>query len=101
MGCVRQIWKARKAAVREELEDGGETILPVDLFGSRFSRDGRLIAGETRDSVSVGRATATPRSWIWRRWRRAGRVGGYLNVELPVAAHPERARAAPRGTELH
>src|SRR5437763_4310576 len=32
---------------------------------------------------------------------RAGCVERYLNVELPVAAHRERARAAPRGTELH
>src|SRR6266849_63631 len=29
------------------------------------------------------------------------RVERYLNVELPVAAHRERARAAPRGTELY
>src|SRR4029077_7572967 len=32
---------------------------------------------------------------------RAGRVERYLIVECPVAAHRERARAAPRGTELH
>ena len=35
------------------LEDGRETVLPVALFEPRFSRNGRFIAGESRDQVVV------------------------------------------------
>src|SRR5205809_973445 len=41
------------------------------------------------------------RTWAVKSALGQPRVERYLNVELPVAAHRERARAAPRGTELH
>jgi Tol biopolymer transport system component len=42
----------RQSRVRE-LETGRETALPFALFNQRFSRDGRLVAGESRDHELV------------------------------------------------